>query len=273
MLSQAEAGPEALQSLLEASQELKVSTTIAHEKLTKLESRLTATKSAVDAQSSMGEAAMGAASDAGRAAAAVGARLDAESKRLTAYCNKATQPLARSAQVSCTLVSGSFAKISGDGTQCTNPPCVPPSVQSNARMMRHSCCMLQLNEVIEQMAALKATLAQDASNTKEELKFELMHEKSPQVSTLKGFLAQQVPIHHHICNLLPLSILPTGTWTAFTCGCPMSRVPEYASQVPHNTGSSLSESSGCATVVGLSRLLLDSEYGVAGHANDVANDV
>lgn len=95
---QAEAGPH-IQSLVETSEELKVSTKTAHEQLTKIDSHLAATKAAVDSQSSLGEAAMAAAADSGRAAAAVGARIDAESKRLTAYCDKVTQPLARSVQV------------------------------------------------------------------------------------------------------------------------------------------------------------------------------
>lgn len=42
---------------------------------------------------------MAAAGDAGRAASTLGARLEAETKRLTSYFDRATQSLARTAQV------------------------------------------------------------------------------------------------------------------------------------------------------------------------------
>lgn len=64
------------------------------------------------------------------------------------------------------------------------------------------------------MVHLKSHLAGDAKHTKEELKFELMHEKSPQVANLKDFLAQQArysntPLWMKMCSmptLLPLVI-------------------------------------------------------------------
>jgi hypothetical protein len=49
-----------------------------------------------------------------------------------------------------------------------------------------------VNEVKDQIAEMRATIAAEALHAKEEVKFELMHEKSPQVATLKDFLAQQV---------------------------------------------------------------------------------
>jgi ABC-type transporter Mla subunit MlaD len=96
---QVEAGPEALHELTATAEELQASAKTASEQLSKLEKSLTATKATVDAQGSLCEAAVASAGDAGRAAATVGARIEAESKRLTAYCDKITQPLARSAQV------------------------------------------------------------------------------------------------------------------------------------------------------------------------------
>lgn len=59
--------------------------------------------------------------------------------------------------------------------------------------------VVQLNEVREQIAALKSTLAEDAVHTKEDLKFELMHEKSPQFSNLKDFISAQVTSLHIAC--------------------------------------------------------------------------
>ena len=52
--------------------------------------------------------------------------------------------------------------------------------------------MLQLDEVRDQVVALKTQLLENAEHTKDEIKFDLMHEKSPQVSTLKDLLTQQV---------------------------------------------------------------------------------
>ena len=51
---------------------------------------------------------------------------------------------------------------------------------------------MQVDEVRDQIKALKAQFIEDAEHTKDEIKFDLMHEKSPQVSTLKDLLAQQV---------------------------------------------------------------------------------
>ena len=74
---------------------------------------------------------------------------------------------------------------------------------------------MQLEELREQIVHLKSNLADDAKHTKEELKFELMHEKSPQVANLKDFLAQQAralttPLWLKMC-FMP-SLLPLGAY-------------------------------------------------------------
>jgi uncharacterized protein (UPF0218 family) len=64
----------------------------------------------------------------------------------------------------------------------------------------HINSSVQLSELREEVRALKGELAEGAKSTKEELKFELMHEKSPQVATLKDFIAQQVLAGHSLAT-------------------------------------------------------------------------